>query len=429
MALPGEEEEVSPGEVFDPSSSGLDSVPYNDDPTDSTPDEEPVTASDPTDSMQIDPSKLGTPTHEDNGDIVYPQGITVSPAKGLVTVHSGNSRIIYDGYSGKKIDIQHDAPPHIIKMKDDSGLDLPYTIQDGKLVRVPLDGEDLTKPKAVPAEGATGDDAIKELSPQDQSLVKGYASYALVPPAGSASRNPTYFKLYPFIQAYRPDFAGLQGFKEAQQTRLQYRSSTPGVAGGQIVSANTAVDHLGQLWEAAQKLNQTEYTKYNTIQQYLEAETGNPDVVAYNTILGEVNKEIERAFLGGVPTAMNQQEAINNLKASRSPEQLKAAITQALPNLLSARLGEIGYNYEKVFGKPFDGLVRPNARKVLDGFGIKDFATEGGGAEESAPPAPAPKPVPTNWKPGDTIKDKSSGESKTYTGKNPSNRYDPINWE
>lgn len=349
------------------------------------------TSSEPSGSGPAD----GIKSKNDDGSITYNDGITIYPDGHWEHPTSTGGVAIYEPGSNKPRFVNNKGDT-IHMVKDDRGVSMPYVMKDGKLSRVPIEGESEVTAQSLP-EGVTGEEALKGLPKSEQDIAKGYANYDLQPPSGGmASRNPMFYKLYPYIKAYNPNWSATD-FKAAQQLKLEYNSSRPGVAGGQITSVNTAIEHLGQLYEAAQKLDQSKIRAYNGISQYISKESGNPDVVAYNSILSEVNKEIERAFLGGVPTNLNQEEGKSALRSANSPEQLKAVITQSLPNLLSARLGEIGFNYEKFFNKPFSGLVRPNAKKVLNGFGVKNFARENDTASQ-APAATPSTPSPDSAK-------------------------------
>lgn len=343
-------------------------------------------------SLSIDPSTLGEPTGFEPDGTVHYKGVSVLPS-GFTKVNIGDGTTVTYDTDGKKVDVQHAPTPHYSN-DPETGLPVASIMKDGKLVRVPTEFDDeRAASEAMLKDGATGEDAIKDLPPRDQIIIKGYANYEKQPLAGS--RNKEYNRLYPFIKAYNPDFQP-QKYGTAQKILNEFNSSSPGVAGGQIVSVNTAIDHLGTLLQKAEALDNSKLRKYNSVANYLKSESGSPEVVAFNDAKNRVATEIARAFRGGVPTNLDIEESDRALSSANSPEQLAAVIKGTIPEMLNARLGEIGFNYESFFHKPFPGLVRPSAKRVLDAFGIKNF----GGLEEGdqSSPESIPPPVLANGK-------------------------------
>lgn len=90
---------------------------------------------------------------------------------------------------------------------------------------------------------------------------------------------------------------------------------------------NTIDPLLDELGKAGTILGNSDLPGYNRVANYLKEQTGSADIVGFNNLRDDVMAEIERGLLGtGVLSDSKYLRAVNNLKSSQSPSQLKAAI-------------------------------------------------------------------------------------------------------
>lgn len=263
---------------------------------------------------------------------------------------------------------------------------VPHVMRDGKLVRVPIEGESLEE---IPSD-VTGEGAIKELSPSDQAAVRAFASYSRQPPTAGRV-NPTYNRLEKYIFAYRPDYGGSLGFGQAKQVENEFASSRTAVAGGQIISANTSMRHLSKLTDVVDKLDNSKVRLANGLINYLKTATGDPNVMEFNRTRDTLVGEFQKMITGGVPYSEDVRRGIDNINAANSPEQLKAVIKE-MAGLMSDKLSELGFRYESVFKKPYKGLVNPDVKGIAKRLGVDNFAQTESTSQETpaAPETPTP---------------------------------------
>lgn len=329
------------------------------------------------------------------GGKILDNGVTVYPDNSVKYQIEGST--FYQKSGQKPVRLPKGPEDKIYTFTDDIGIRVPYKVKDGKMERVPFTGEDLEHP-LVPPEGATGTDAIKDLPPDVQARIKAFATYKDSPPTGRAvNSNPFFYKYLNFIRAVNPDYS-VRNFKTGQQLMNEFASTRPGVAGGNILSINTAIDHMGKLDGLVDKLWLTSRsTDWNKFTQWMQQHTGNPDVLAYNTAMDEINKELGRAFMGSAPYAESLKQGQQHLAAANSPQALHNVIRNVLTPLLGDRLGEIGYRWDSVFHEPYDHLVSPKAKSVLSKWGVSNF---GGDNISTKPAALQEYPVGTRARKG-----------------------------
>jgi hypothetical protein len=337
-------------------------------------------------------------------------GIPAPNVRGLKGTVDANGVVSFIDAQGRPTGIKHFPDGHS-EMSTPSGR---YTMLPGstKFVKANpvlkqdpdtkewIDFTDPEHPKRVPVpdsgidipRGVTGEDAIKNLSPRDQEYVRDYATFKMPSPVAGRP-NPTLNRLLPYVTAYNPNWSA-PNYQAQQQTVKQFASNATGSPGYNVTSINTAIDHLGSLWERAQALDNKSWRKYNTLGNYINNEFGKPEVAAFNDERTRVATELARAFTGGVPSDQQIKEAEASLNNANSSAQLKAVIQGTIPEMLNARLGELNYAYERTMGKPYGtDIVSPGAQKVLSSFGITDFGHMKSVSPGDAQPVPQSGPL------------------------------------
>lgn len=190
--------------------------------------------------------------------------------------------------------------------------------------------------------------------------------------------------------------------------RMDYDAkSNPSGAGGQMIAANTALGHLGDLTDSVQQMNQSGIKPWNRLSHFaLNATIGDEAAKQF-----EINKrlaltEIAKAYKGGQPGEREAQELINQLTTADTPQELNGVIYK-LSHMMKSKTDELGRRWERTMGEgaeipgsvPYP-VISEQSRSVVQK--IEDAYKRSGGKF-------APKETKTS-------ESKSEGPSITRTG-------------
>ena len=131
---------------------------------------------------------------------------------------------------------------------------------------------------------------------------------------------------------------------------------------------------------SAEGLNNSGFTTYNTVANWLSRKTGDPAVVKFETDKKAVVDELTRAWrqAGGSEGDIKSWSAV--LDASGSPKQLHAAIGE-MGHLLEGKLAALESQYQQGMGTTDTTgmrVVTPAARAVLSKIEQKATGTTAG---------------------------------------------------
>lgn len=239
----------------------------------------------------------------------------------------------------------------------------------------------------VPTAGATGEDALTGMNPDQANLVRQLATYQL----------PISF-LNKYTPAQKTHLAALAsqydpGFDEQQYPIRQKlkESFTSGPDAANITSLNTVIGHIGALSDAADQLHNRGFTPWNAVANAVSGSMGNPAPVSFDQKKAAVSSEMAKLFKGtGSPTDSGVREWENTLKSSESPEQLQAAIQGAV-ELMGSRAEALRSKYENGFARPKDvQWLNPQSRSVLQKLGVNPDAIDPSSGTQQ-PTAQAPQ--------------------------------------
>ena len=155
------------------------------------------------------------------------------------------------------------------------------------------------------------------------------------------------------------------------------KDATTGNIAKNARSLNTAVGHLAEFDKAAQALNNTDITGYNSLANWVAAHTGDPRVIALNETATALKSELASTFKGGASGAAGTDPEMEdwgkNFKDNLSKAQY-AKVVEITTKLMGSRLGELSYQFNKVPYHP-EGwdVLSPNAKQILESYGF-DFA-------------------------------------------------------
>lgn len=211
-------------------------------------------------------------------------------------------------------------------------------------------------------EGVTGEEALKNQSPQDAAIAKKIANYDIPLPSGFALRSAYWQRIMGLASAYDPSFdASNYSIKMAAR-----KAFTSGKYSQSRTSLNQAVQHLSELQDAANALNNSNWQPYNTIANYLIAQKGDPRITKFNGAATAVQNELATVFKGTGATDQEIHQWRNNLSSSQSPAQLNESIDEAL-RLMNGRVQSLQDAYTTAVGKPADfSMLGTKAKQILE---------------------------------------------------------------
>jgi hypothetical protein len=197
-----------------------------------------------------------------------------------------------------------------------------------------------------------GDEFLDQIAPDTQELVKNIASGRGKLPSGfGASKS---MPLYKMVVAYDPDF-NMTRYTKRNQLTTDYAKTTPGSAGGQLLSANAAIAHAGTALDALDSLGNSGGKVYSKAQNrltrwWLNETEGDPKAQSVKQATEALNNELEKFFKGGSPAEGAIRRANENLNAAQTPAEYTSAL-HTLVDLLHGRSEQLEQRWHAEFGK------------------------------------------------------------------------------
>jgi hypothetical protein len=247
----------------------------------------------------------------------------------------------------------------------------------------------------------SGEAYLATIPPSLAGQVKALAEGRRAFPTGSALRSPAVQQLIAAATQYDPTLDAANA-----ATRVATRKKfTSGTTRDNITAINTALGHLGTLWQDAQKLNNFGSPLLNAPINAVESGVlGDPRYTNFNLTRHAVVDELEKAFRGSGGTQTGIEEWKQGINSSQSPDQLRGAIGKAV-ELLDSRLQALNDAYSTGMGRSADPMefLNPHARAVFGALGpggdgnVPDLPKNFGGAPpvlggDDKPPPPPPAP-------------------------------------
>lgn len=192
----------------------------------------------------------------------------------------------------------------------------------------------------------TGQDYLKTLNPNDQTMVQSVAQGRQAPPSGfQLAKSPYWQGVLQGVAQYEPGF-DLTAWGRRFATAKDFAS---GKGAQNLTSFNTAIQHLDKLQQAGIALNNHDFTPLNAIGNYIEPIDGDPRVNNFNVAKNAVVDELTRAFRGTGGNESDIQNWAKSLDPNMSPAQLQGAISQAT-GLLKGRIDSLNDQYKRGMG-------------------------------------------------------------------------------
>lgn len=213
-----------------------------------------------------------------------------------------------------------------------------------------------------------------------EEIAKKVATYDIAIPSGFALRSPMWQAVLKRAVELNPNF-DQKTYSERLKTKQDFAT---GRNARNIISANTAVDHLGTLKEAAVALQNAGPKFWNYAKNAGLSAIGDDRVTAFNNAAVAVENELASLFKGTGATDQEIKQWRANLSSSQSPEQIQKSIETAV-KLLQGRVGAMEDLYKKRMGaEPEQPFLSDSAQEIIDQLGVgKKPRAQASGAPEA----------------------------------------------
>lgn len=218
-----------------------------------------------------------------------------------------------------------------------------------------------------------GEDFAKKLDPATAGLVRKIANYE-INPTSLSNRSGERMQILQLAAQYNPQYDQTQ-FASRNKVRQDF---TSGQTAKNVTSINTAIGHMGTMYQMADALNNGDMQAVNTIANEIAKQTGDPRMAKYDVAMGAVANELMRVFRG---VGASQQEVADwekRFKAGQSPAQLKGVIKTGA-ELLESRINALNDQWDRGMGTKggYPDLLAPKSKAFLESM-RKPAPTNGG---------------------------------------------------
>lgn len=210
--------------------------------------------------------------------------------------------------------------------------------------------------------GQKNEALLATLDPNTAALVKKMANYEL-PISGFGGLDvKTRSRLVQLAALYDPTF-DVKEYPTRVKVMADY--SPAGASGRNITAINTMAYHIDRFKTAFEKLNNRQLKLWNTAQNKLKTNFGDPAITAVQLPANGVADELAKILKGGTaaPTDEEMQLWQSIFNTSMSPGQMKSTIWEAF-DLAGGRLKQISTAYERAMNKPLDALY-PDTKAII----------------------------------------------------------------
>lgn len=191
------------------------------------------------------------------------------------------------------------------------------------------------------------------------------AAYNMPPPTGRAATSAQGMAIMQRVGQLNPDYDATK-YHEKNTGATAFGS---GKLGNQVRSLNVAVDHLDQLGQVADALNNDDNRTVNAVGNAIAAWSGKPAPTNFAAVRDFVMDEVGKSIIGSPGTGGDRDKAQQIIGAANSPAQLSGAIKQ-VQGLMGGQLNGLRRQYEDVTGNgDFEAKISPRARQVLESHG------------------------------------------------------------
>lgn len=246
---------------------------------------------------------------------------------------------------------------------------------------LPVEGLGAQNVKVDPNTGEplTGDAYLATLPIQQANQVKAFAEGKIAAPSGYALKSPYWQNMMRDVSLYDPNFDTID-YNARAKTRQAF---TSGAESKQINALNTVAQHMGQLNEAVDNLNNSSWRGWNSIKNWASKETGNPDITNFEAIKKNVVDELTRVWRGTGGSEADIQERLKVLDSSNSPQQLKGALRETA-QMVKGKIDAFSDQYRRGMGTAAEdkNFYTPETINIFKSLGVDIGGENRGGSQQ-----------------------------------------------
>ena len=243
-----------------------------------------------------------------------------------------------------------------------------------------------------------GEDYLKTLPDARAGIVRAIVEGRAPFPSGFIMKTPYGQWLSQAITQAEPGF-NAANWTMRNQVYKEWNAGGPNSPAGTLTAGNTAIQHLGHLSDAAEKLEN--WSGWGLLQGPLNLATlkereisQDPRITTFDSVRNKYIEEATKFYRGTGGNETDLQRDIAALNAAQSPEQLRQAIAtqaelmQSKINALQDRWTHANTLYDgRVIAPPFP-IVQKESQSALDKINQRRNVT-------GSAPVPAAKATPT----------------------------------
>lgn len=156
-------------------------------------------------------------------------------------------------------------------------------------------------------------------------------------------------------------------FKANANLQRELESTRTGTAGGSLLAAGTAANHLNLLEQNVEKLANFDEPSINRVANAMGVAVGKSPAVTFRAIANQVNSEVAKVVAGGQPHEAELKQFGENLNNAQSPDQIMNVL-KAYIGLINGRIGEIDDRSMQYVGRHIG--VSPETTDVFNRHGF-----------------------------------------------------------
>ncbi len=209
--------------------------------------------------------------------------------------------------------------------------------------------------------GSTNPTTGKEEPNAMVQMIGDYKMPAPNPRTSSPAAMASYQKLMDEVKKYNPEYDGTQ-FANRNKTRQAF---TTGSQGKEVVALNTAIAHIDQMSDAAEKLGNGDFTPSNEGYQWFQQTFGADAPTNFAALQNFVAGEVAKSLSGGQPTQSEIEHQRQNVGRYSSPKQLAGYMNTVIP-VLGSKAANLDHQYHVAMGEkdPWTALF-PDSKDIL----------------------------------------------------------------
>lgn len=207
-----------------------------------------------------------------------------------------------------------------------------------------------------------GEDFLKTLDLATRNTVKAISEGRMAMPSGFALKSPYWQNVLTLVGQYDPQFNAARP--------AVYKDFTSGVAARNVTAINTAIRHMGTLYDLGKALDNNNIPVLNAIQNRIATETGDPRINNFDTAKSAVGNELMRVFRQVNADTEETKNWELKFKAAQSPAQLQGAIKVGV-DLLQGRISALDEQWKRGMNVEtgFPNLLTPATKDILGKIG------------------------------------------------------------